>query len=393
MFLFWSEVKSPFPIFAGQKEGFVYLDTAATSQKPQVVIDAVEHFLTTSYANVHRGAHFLGDWATAAFEGVREKTKDFLGARDAREIIFTKNATESINLVAKSFLKPGMRVLTTVAEHNANLIPYLQMRAQGVEVDFLEIDSETKKLVIDEAKIEKADLFAVGHVSNVLGFVHPIKELCALAKKHGTRTMIDGCQAAPHLAINVQEIDCDFYAFSAHKMYGFAGVGLLYGRAELLEEMDCFLGGGEMVQAVSREGFTPQILPHKYEAGTPPMESVISLGAAIDFVQSGAFQEKKQEEQRLVSRLYQGLQSLPGVEIISHPHSLSLVTFVVPEKNHFDLSDALSDAGICIRVGTHCTHLLHKELGIKTSLRASLGIYNDAQDVKRFLEALESLLT
>jgi len=386
-----SEIRRHFPIL--KQEGLVYLDTAATAQKPQEVIDALVSFLTHDSANIHRGAHFLGDRATEQYEKARKKLADFVGAGSSREIVFGKNATEMINLVVRSlegggFFQENDTILLTEMEHHANLVPWIQLaKRKKLKIDFLHID-ENRELVLDEKKIQNAKIVAVAHVSNVLGTANSVAKICQLARQYGVLSLVDGCQAVPHFSVNVREIDCDFYAFSSHKMYAPSGVGILYGRKEVLREMPPFLGGGEMIRSVSFRDFVPNEIPHRFEAGTPPIEGVVGCGAAVDFLTGLGMESISKHDAEISDFARNRLLEISEITILSHEQANGLVTFALKKGQNYDLSDFLSDRGICVRVGHHCAEPLHELLGVKTSIRASFGIYTE----KREIELLEKAI-
>lgn len=382
-------------------ENFIYLDTAASSQKPKKVLEAVQKFYSSSYSNIHRGAHFLGDKATEKYENARKKMAHFLGAKSAREIIFTKNATESINLVAHSigemenFFKEGDRILLTKMEHHANMIPWFQLaKRKKLHIEYIDFDEE-KNLILQNLDflLEKpTKLVALCHVSNVLGTKNEVKKICQKAKEKGVLTLVDACQSVPHMPINVEEIGCDFLGVSSHKMYGPTGVGVLYGKLELLKKMPPFLGGGDMIREVNYEGFTVNEIPAKFEAGTPPIAEVVGLGAAIDFLEKIGMENIFQHDTQLSTYAHALLSKIPKIKILSHKNACGLVSFSVKNMQHYDISDELSDAGICVRVGHHCAEPLHQKLGVKTSLRASFGIYTTKKEVEIFAQTLEKII-
>lgn len=387
----FSEIRRQFPIL--NHKNLVYLDTAASAQKPTVVIDALADFLKNDFSNIHRGAHFLGDRATEKYENARKKIANFINATSSREIVFGKNATEMINLVAHSledggFFEEHDTILLTEMEHHANLVPWIQLaKRKNLQLDFLRID-KNRELILDEDKIKNAKMIALTHVSNVLGTKNPVEKICALAKKYRTRSLVDGCQSVPHFSVDMQKIGCDFFVFSSHKIYGPSGVGILFGRKEILREMPPFLGGGEMIRSVSFRDFVAGEIPNRFEAGTPPIEGVVGCGAAIDFLSEMGMDKIAEHDAEISDFARNILSKIPEITILSHKQASGLVTFSLKKGQNYDLSDFLSDRGICVRIGHHCAESLHELLGVKTSIRASFGIYTE----KREIELLEKAI-
>lgn len=393
-----SAIRQQFPLL--QQAGLVYLDTAASSQKPLTVLDGMDDFYRTDYSNVHRGAHFLADRATEKFENARAKLGKLINTKSTREIVFTANATAGINLVAHSLgdmevFQPGDRIILTRMEHHANLVPWLQLAEKfELQIDYLEIDAERNLVLADlEALLKQpTKLLALTHVSNVLGTCNPVAEICAKAKAANVIILVDAAQSVPHMPVDVQAIDCDFLVFSAHKMYGPSGVGILYGKLDLLKKMPPFLGGGEMIREVRYDGFVPNEVPYKFEAGTPPITEAIGAGLAVDFLQAIGMDNIHQHDLALTSLAHKRLAAIDAVRILSNTSATGLVTFVVNGVQSYDIADGLSDNGICVRVGHHCAEPLHDLLGIKTSVRASFGIYNTEEEVERFGATLEKVI-
>ncbi|QQS58894.1 cysteine desulfurase [Candidatus Peregrinibacteria bacterium] len=391
-----SSIRNEFPILA--IKGLVYLDTAASSQKPEKVISGIPRFLRNDYSNVHRGAHFLGERATQHYEQSRKKVADFLGADSSREIIFTKNATEAVNLVARSFgdaenfFSEGDRIVLTRAEHHANLVPWFQLaERKKLRIEYFELDAEQNLVLdnLDELLAPPTKMLGVTHVSNVIGTRFPVEMLCACAREKGVLTLIDACQSVPHFSVDVQKIGCDFLVLSAHKMYGPSGVGILYGKLDLLRDMPPFLGGGEMIREVRYDGFLPAEAPHKFEAGTPPIVGVFGTGIAIDFLQEIGMDAIKEHDRELSGYARELLEKIEGVRIISHRDAIGLTSFVFQGGNNYELADFLSDRGICVRVGHHCAEPLHKYLNISTSIRASYGVYNTRDEIGFFIKMVQ----
>ncbi len=395
----WAEgIRADFPILRRPVNGqpLVYLDNAATSQKPQQVLAAMEHYYTHSNANVHRGVHTLSTEATYAYETARQKIAAFIQAASPAEIIYTRNATEAINLVAYAWglenLKAGDEVILSVMEHHSNLIPW-QLIAQktGCQLRFLEV-TPTGELNLDQLRqylgSGRVKLVSVVHVSNMLGCINPIADICALAHTYDAKVLIDACQSVPHMPVNVQAVDCDWLVFSGHKMCGPTGIGILYGKQELLRAMPPFLGGGEMIADVFLDHATYADIPHKFEAGTPAIAQAVGLGAAVDYLTGLGIDKIHAYEQELVEQLYTGMVNLPGVRVFGPRHRAGLVSFTVEGVHPHDVSTLFDQEGIAIRAGHHCTQPLHRHLGIQSSARASVYFYNTPAEVERFLETL-----
>lgn len=381
-------VRADFPILEQKVHGkpLVYLDNAATSQKPQVVLDAMQHYYEHDNANVHRGVHVLSQRATDAYEQVRAKVQRFLHANCVREIIFTRGTTEAINLVAQSFgrqrLGSGDEVLITWMEHHSNIVPW-QMLCQEKNARLCAVPvSPTGELPLDELEkllTSRTKILALAHVSNVLGTINPVKEIIALAHKRGIPVVVDGAQAVPHLAVDVQDLDCDFYAFSSHKLYGPTGIGILYGKACHLEAMPPWQGGGDMIRSVTLESTTYAERPHKFEAGTPAIAEAIGLGAAIDYVTEIGLGDIAAHEKRLLDRATAHLQEIPGLRLVgTAEHKAAVVSFVLedPPMSALDLAGRLDLEGIAVRNGHHCCQPLMERFGISGTARASFGVYN-----------------
>ncbi len=395
-----SQLRSQFPALTQSLGDYplVYLDTAATSQKPQGVIDAMSRYYQADNANVHRAAHQLSARATSQYEAVRDKVKTFIKADRREEIIFTHGTTEGINLVAlglASQLKAGDLILLDSAAHHANIVPWQMLAKQtGAEIQPIPLTPEAR---LDQAAYQALlqrgpRVVALSHVSNVLGTVNPVKEMIAQAKAVGALTLIDGAQAIAHLEVDVQALDCDFYLFSGHKMYGPTGIGILYGRYEALDKLEPLLTGGEMIKQVSFEGTTFNILPNRLEAGTPPIAEVIGLGAAIDFIQSLPRAELSAHEQALLNRLQNELRALGGISLYgAHGDNVGAVAFNLTGEHHQDVGILLDQQGIAVRCGHHCAMPLMQTLGLSGCCRASLGVYSNDEDVDRFIQALKSV--
>ena len=391
-------VRQDFPLLQQQVRGkpLVYLDNAATSQKPQSVIDAVTRFYTSENANIHRGVHYLSERATDAYDQVREKVARFLNARSSREIIFTRGTTEGINLVAQSYgrpaLKPGDDIVITAMEHHSNIVPWQlvceqtgsRLRAAPFN-DAGELDVDAfERLLTDRTR-----LVSVVHVSNALGTVNPVKRLIALAHDRGIPVLLDGAQSAPHLGVDVQELDCDFFAFSGHKLFGPTGVGVLFGRESLLEQMPPYQGGGDMIATVTLERSTWAPLPAKFEAGTPMIAQVMGLGAALDYVMDLGFERISSWEHQLLSYATERVIGVEGLKLIgTAEHKASILGFTLKGVHPHDIGAILDDSGVAIRAGHHCAQPVMRHFGIPATARASFAFYNTRDEADILADAL-----
>lgn len=389
-----TDFRRHFPLIC--HEQIVYLDSAATAQKPQQVIDAITEFYSSGNANVHRAAHQLSAKATAKFELARTTVTKFIHAHSSKEIIFTKGTTEAINLIAQSYgrtnLKAGDQIVLALSEHHANIVPWQLLAEQtGAEIkvigltDTAEIDLDhAKSLITDQVKI-----VAIAHASNVTGVINPIKEIIALAKQVNAITVIDGAQAIAHLEVNVTELDCDFYAFSGHKLYGPTGIGVLYGKQQLLEAMPPWQGGGEMIKRVSFSGTTFNQLPFKFEPGTPNISGVIGLAKAIDFINSFDRAALNRHETQLMELARTQLLAIDGLRIIGDvKNKLSIISFVIDDEHPSDIATLLDQQNIALRAGHHCAMPFMEHLNIAGTVRASFAPYNTAADVDKFIAAV-----
>ena len=379
----------------GDKQ-LVYLDSAATSQTPKCVVDSIVDMYFNHKANVHRGVHTLSQEATDRVEAAREKARRFINAASTEEIIFTRGTTEAINLVASSIgdsLCNGDEIIITAMEHHANIVPWQLIRRNKRIVLRVVPINEHGEVNIDAF----ADLFsdntrfvALSHVSNVLGTINPIKEMIAIAHKHGVPVLIDGAQAAPHLKIDVQDLNADFYALSSHKMYGPTGVGVLYGKKALLEKLPPYQGGGEMIGHVSWENTTFAELPFKFEAGTPDYVDIAAFGTAIDYVESIGVDLMAAHEEKLLEAATEGLMKIPGMRIFGTAAEKSgVISFLIDGIHHYDMGMLLDKLGIAVRTGHHCAQPLMTTLGIEGTVRASFGIYNTPAEVEAFIAAVD----
>lgn len=392
------KIRSEFPILSTEMRGqpLTYLDSGASAQKPRVVIDAMADFYSAHYANIHRGVYHLSAEATRQFEAVRGKVAAFIGAANEREIIFVRNATEAINLVARSWgeqnISEGDEIVLTQMEHHANIVPW-QMLAKrcGAVIRVAEIDDDG---VLDVAHLTsllgpKTKLLAFTHVSNALGTINPVTQLVALARDRGITTLVDGAQAVPHQRVSVDEIGADFYVFSGHKVVGPSGAGVLHGRMDLLEAMPPFLGGGDMIESVSFEGTTFAPVPHKFEAGTPDIASIIGFGAAIDYLEAIGMDEIAAYEHELLVYANERLATVPGIRIIGQAkEKAAVISFVLDDAHPHDIGTCLDGEGIAVRAGHHCAQPLMKRMGVPATARASFAFYNTREDIDRLVKAL-----
>ena len=396
-----ADFRSDFPIFnAPENKDLIYFDNAATTQRPRHVIDAVKSFYEKSNANPLRGLYALSSQATELYENARGTVASFINAA-AEEIIFTRNASESLNLVAYTWgmqnVREGDEIAVTVMEHHSNILPWQMVcAAKNAKLVFLDCDKETGEIPLSELnKInERTKLVAVTYVSNVLGITNPVKEIAQAAHKNGAIVVVDGAQAIPHFKVDVQAIGADFFAFSGHKMCAPMGIGVLYGRRELLEAMPPFLRGGEMIEYVTKEGATWAELPHKFEAGTVNAAGAVGLGAAIDYINSIGFDEFVRRDHELTTLLMEEMCRIPHVHVVGHPdparHS-GIVTFTVDGVHPHDIATVLDEEHIAIRAGHHCAQPLGAHLGLPSTARASLYFYNTEDEVRRFAEKLASV--
>ncbi|NNM67214.1 MAG: cysteine desulfurase [Spirochaetales bacterium] len=396
-------LRQDFPILnrelagVGTPRRLVYLDNAATTQKPRSVLDAITAYYETSNANVHRAIHTLGEEATRLYELAREKTRAFLNAEFSEEIIFTRGTTESINLVASSFcslLNPGDEILLTEMEHHSNLVPW-QMAAQrhGLVLKFIPFDPDG---VLEFGKLpqlwtSRVRLLALTHTSNVLGTVNPVADFVRFAHERGVPVLVDGAQAAPHRPVDVQALDVDFYAFSSHKMLGPTGLGVLYGKKDWLEKLPPFAGGGEMIRSVTLEGFEPNVLPYKFEAGTPNIEGAVGFAAALDYLGTVGLDWIHGWEQKLTSYALEQIKRVPGLTVYGKaPDRAGVVAFSLEGVHAHDLSAYLDQSGVAVRAGHHCAHPLARKLGVISTARASFYLYNTFEEIDRWIQALEA---
>lgn len=393
-----ARVRADFPILRRQVHGkpLVYLDNAATTQKPQQVLDALTAYYSDQNANVHRGVHLLSQLATDAYESARETIRAFFNAASVQEIVFTRNSTEGINLVAHAFgaarVREGDEVLITAMEHHSNIVPWqLLCSRTGARLRVAPIDDRGELLIeeLDALIGSKTRIVAVAHMSNALGTINPIQEIVGLAHAKGVAVLVDGSQAAYHMPVDVRALDCDFYVATGHKLYGPTGIGVLYGKSALLEELPPFLGGGDMIRSVSFERSTWNDLPHKFEAGTPNIAGAVGLGAALDYIQSIGMPAISQHERELLAYATAVVSDVPGVRLIGTArHKASVISFVMDEVHPHDIGTIVDREGVAIRTGHHCAQPVMERFGVPATARASLAMYNTREDVDALGRAL-----
>lgn len=390
-------IRKDFPILDTKIEGrpLIYLDNAATSQTPNAVVDTIDYMYHNLKANVHRGVHTLSQLATDRQEATREKVRQHINAASTEEIIFTRGTTEAINLVASSFggnLTHGDEIIITAMEHHANIVSWqLLQRNKRIRLRIIPINERGEVKIEDYKDLfsENTRFVAISHVSNVLGTVNPVKEMIEIAHKHGVPVLVDGAQAVSYLKVDVQELNADFYAFSAHKMYGPTGVGVLYGKKKLLEAMPPYQGGGEMIGTVSFEKTTFAKLPYKFEAGTPDFVGIAAFGTALDYINRIGIENIAEHEDRLMKAATEGLMKIPGMKIFGTSDNKSaVISFLVNNINSYDMGTILDKLGIAVRTGHHCAEPLMHTLGIEGTVRASFGVYNTMEEVEQFVAAV-----
>ncbi|MFD2922713.1 cysteine desulfurase [Halobacillus naozhouensis] len=392
-------VRDAFPILHQEVNGhpLVYLDSSATSQKPVQVIEKLDEYYRGYNSNVHRGVHTLGTRATDEYEGAREKVRRFIHAASTQEIIFTRGTTTAINTVAVSYgrasLSQGDEIVITPMEHHSNIIPWQQLaKATGATLKYMPLQSDGTILLEEAEKTitENTKIVAIAHVSNVLGTINPVKEIAAIAHRNGAVMLVDGAQGAPHLKVDVQELDCDFYAFSGHKMCGPTGIGVLYGKRSLLNEMEPVEFGGEMIDFVNLYDSTWKELPWKFEGGTPIIAGAVGLGAAIDFLNEVGLHEIAEHEHKLVEYAQQQMKTVEGLTIYGPDKRAGLVTFNLADVHPHDLATVLDAEGIAVRAGHHCAQPLMKWLEVSATARASFYLYNTEEDIDRLVQGLQT---
>lgn len=386
-----NKIREDFPILGREVYGkpLVYLDNGATTQKPRSVVEAMTHEYYNVNANVHRGVHFLSQQATELHEQARETVRRFLNARSTAEIVFTRGTTESINLVATTFgdaiLKEGDEVIVSEMEHHSNIVSWQLVQARkGIRLRVIPITDEGELRLDEYEKLfnERTRLVSITHVSNVLGTVNPVKEMIRTAHDHGVPVLVDGAQSTPHFAVDVQDLDCDFFAFSGHKIYGPTGIGVLYGKEEWLDRLPPYMGGGEMIQNVSFERTTFNELPYKFEAGTPDYVATTGLAHALDYVTALGMDNIYAHEQALTDYAMEQMATIEDMRFISTPkHKDAVISFLVGDIHHLDLGTLLDRLGIAVRTGHHCAEPLMRRMGIEGTVRASFGLYNTFEEV------------
>lgn len=395
--------RKDFPAMSSMMNGkpLVYLDTGASAQKPQAVIDALSSAMTHEYANIHRGLYKFSAQKTQEFEAVRHKVADFLGVADENTIIFTRNATEAVNLVAQAygrkFLKAGDEIILSEMEHHANMVPWQMLRQQvGVVIKYIPVleDGSLDMAAYKSLFSDKTRLVSVTHISNALGTINDVAEITNIARAHNAdiKIMFDGSQAVVHSAVNLASFDPDFYVFTGHKLYGPTGVGVLYGRYDLLEAMDPYQGGGDMIDTVALDGVTYKSAPAKFEAGTPAIAEVIALGAAIDYVSNIGMQNIEAHEQSLLRYATQKMEAIEGLRIFGTAlHKAAIISFTMREAHPSDIAMVFDQMGIAVRTGHHCCMPLMAKFKIDATVRVSFGLYNTNEDIDRLIEALEKV--
>ena len=393
-----NKIRSEYPILARKifDRQLVYLDTAATSQTPQCVVDKICDMYHTKKANVHRGVHQLSQEATDCMENTREKVRRFLNADSTEEIIFTRGTTEEINLVASSYgekLCNGDEIILTAMEHHSNIVPWqLLQQRKRIRINVVPINEkgELRQDIYENMFTENTRLVAFCHVSNVLGTVNPVKQMIEIARRHGVPVLVDGAQAAPHIRVDVKDLDADFYVMSAHKMYGPTGVGVLYAKKEFLERMSPYQGGGEMIGNVSFEKTTFAALPYKFEAGTPDFVGIAAFAEAIDYIDRLGIDNIAEHEQQLLDYATRRLIEIPGMRIFgTADHKSGVISFLVGNIHHYDMGMLLDKQGVAVRTGHHCAEPLMHTLGIEGTVRASFGVYNTPEEIDTFVDAVK----
>lgn len=394
-----NKIREDFPILGREVYGrpLVYLDNAATTQKPRCVVEAITDEYYNVNANVHRGVHYLSQQATDLHEAAREKVRLFINARSTNEIIFTRGTTESLNLVVSSFcdgmMQEGDEVIVSVMEHHSNIVPWqLQAAKKGISIRVIPMTDEGELRFDEYEKLftERTKIVSVTHVSNVLGTVNPVEEMIRIAHEHGVPVMVDGAQSTPHFAVDVQAMDCDFFAFSGHKMYGPTGIGVLYGKEEWLDRLPPYQGGGEMIESVSFEKTVFEHLPFKFEAGTPDYVATTGLAKAIDYMTAVGMDNIQRHEHELTEYAMQRLSEVEGIRIFGRaPRKDAVVSFLVGDIHHLDMGTLLDRLGIAVRTGHHCAQPLMIRLGIQGTVRASFAMYNTCEEIDALASGIE----
>jgi cysteine desulfurase/selenocysteine lyase len=394
-------IRTDFPILQLQVDGepLVYLDNAASSQMPQKVIDRLVHYQTSEHANIHRAVHYLSETATAEYEQARRKLQRFINAREDREVIFTSGTTDSINLVmhgfGRQFIKAGDEIILTTLEHHSNIVPWQMLAEETGAVIRVAPVNDAGELLIDAYKNlfnERTKLVGVIHVSNALGSINPIKEMTAFAHANAVPVMVDGAQAVPHMPVDVQDLDCDFYAFSGHKLCGPTGIGVLYGKAAMLEKMQPFKGGGDMILSVTFEKTTYNTIPHKFEAGTPPIAAAIGLGTAVDYLSEIGMDVIAAHELTLLNYATEQMNRMPGIRIIGTAHNkAAVISFEVDGVHPHDIGTLLNQEGVAVRTGHHCAQPVMQRFKVPATTRASFAFYNSVQEIDALIAGIRNV--
>jgi cysteine desulfurase/selenocysteine lyase len=394
-------IRTDFPILQLQVDGepLVYLDNAASSQMPQKVIDRLVHYQTSEHANIHRAVHYLSETATAEYEQARRKLQRFINAREDREVIFTSGTTDSINLVmhgyGRQFIKAGDEIILTTLEHHSNIVPWQMLAEETGAVIRVAPVNDAGELLIDAYKNlfnERTKLVGVIHVSNALGSINPIKEMTAFAHANAVPVMVDGAQAVPHMPVDVQDLDCDFYAFSGHKLCGPTGIGVLYGKAAMLEKMQPFKGGGDMILSVTFEKTIYNTIPHKFEAGTPPIAAAIGLGTAIDYLLEIGMDVIAAHELTLLNYATEQMNGMPGVRIIGTTlNKAAVISFEVDGVHPHDIGTLLNQEGVAVRTGHHCAQPVMQRFKVPATTRASFAFYNSVQEIDALIAGIRNV--
>ena len=394
-------IRADFPILQLQVNGkpLVYLDNAASSQMPQQVIDRLVHYQQAEHANIHRGVHYLSETATAAYEGARAKVQRFINAKEVREIIYTRGTTNAVNLVmhgyGRAFIGAGDEIIISQLEHHSNIVPWQMLcEEKGAKLRVIPCNDAGELLLDDYRKLfnSHTKLVAITHVSNALGTINPVKDMIATAHEYGVPVLIDGAQAVPHMKVDVQDLDCDFYAFSAHKMCGPTGIGILYGKAALLEKMKPFEGGGDMILSVTFEKTTYNVIPHKFEAGTPPIAAGIGLGATIDYLEIVGMDRIATHEHELIAYATDAFRELKDVRIVgTAPGKAGVLSFTMKGVHPHDVGTILNEEGVAVRTGHHCAQPVMQRFGIPATARASFYLYNTLSEVDVLVAAIHKV--
>lgn len=397
-----SIIRKDFPLLKQKVHGkpLAYLDSGATSQKPQAVIDVVDYYYKHDNANVHRGIYSLSERATVAYEAVRQKVKDFINAPHLHEIIFTRGTTDAINLVASSFgllkIKAGDEIIISAMEHHSNIVPWqILCERTGATLKVIPVNDDGSLDLehYESLMSDKTQLVSLAHMSNVLGTINPVKQMIKIAHQHDIPVLLDGAQAVSHMHVDVQDLDCDFYAFSSHKLYGPTGAGILYGKSKWLDQMPPYQSGGAMISRVSFSKTEYTVLPQKFEAGTPNMAGIIGMGAAIDYVNNIGFEAIAAHESALTHYASELLQQIPGLRIIGNvPNKAAVISFVMEQAHSHDIATILDHEGIAIRAGHHCAMPLMERFNVAATARVSFGVYNNKQEVDRLVAGLHKVI-